>query len=151
MLQFKIANQKFAFLFLTVIFAGITGRTQNAKPNQPVWWFGASGAANFNFFRGTTQELNNSLTVPTAFHKGSGVKPYISLLTEYRPNNVWGGMLNLAFDNRGGKFNGVMAPCDCPATLSTNIKYLSIEPSLRMAPFASSFYLFAGPTLSFNL
>ena len=151
MLQFKIANQKFAFLFLTVIFAGITGHTQNSKSNQPVWWFGASGAANFNFYRGTTQELNNSLIVPTAFHKGRGVKPYISLLTEYRPNNVWGGMLNVAFDNRGGKFNGVMAPCDCPATLSTNIKYLTIEPSIRIAPFSSSFYVFAGPTLSFNL
>jgi outer membrane protein OmpA-like peptidoglycan-associated protein len=150
MLLSKIANQKFAIILLA-IFSGITGRTQDAKPISPVWWFGVSGAANLNSYRGTTQVLNNSLTVPTAFHKGGGIKPYISLLTEYTPNKVWGGMLNVAFDNRGGKFNGVMAPCDCPATLSTNIKYLAIEPSLRLAPFSSSFYVFAGPTLSFNL
>jgi outer membrane protein OmpA-like peptidoglycan-associated protein len=95
--------------------------------------------------------LNGNVTVPTAFHKGSGVKPYFSLLTEYRPNRKWGGMLNIAYDNRGGKFDGVMAPCNCPADLKTNISYLAVEPSLRLAPFASSFYIFAGPTLSFNV
>src|SRR5688572_29759126 len=154
MIQFQTARQKFAILFLMLIFAGITGQAQNAKTvkqPQPVWWFGASGAANFNFYRGTTQMLNNSLTVPTAFHKGKGVKPYISLLTEYRPGKVWGGMLNVAYDNRGGKFDGVMAPCNCAATLSTNVSYIAIEPSLRLAPFSSGFYLSAGPTLNFNL
>lgn len=60
-------------------------------------------------------------------------------------------MLNIAYDNRGGKFDGVMAPCDCPADLKTNISYLAIEPSLRLAPFSSSFYIFAGPTLNFNV
>ncbi|HEY8657498.1 MAG TPA: outer membrane beta-barrel protein [Chitinophagaceae bacterium] len=156
MLQYHTAKQKFAILFLMLIFAGITGHTQQVAPiaigqPQPVWWFGVSGAANFNYYRGTTQMLNQSLTVPTAFHKGHGVKPYVSLLTEYRPNKVWGGMLNVALDNRGGKFDGVIAPCNCPATLSTNISYLTIEPSLRLAPFASAFYVFAGPSLSFNV
>jgi len=156
MLQYHTAKQKFAILFLMLIFAGITGNTQQVAPiaigqPQPVWWFGVSGAANFNYYRGTTQMLNQSLTVPTAFHKGHGVKPYVSLLTEYRPNKVWGGMLNVAYDNRGGKFDGVMAPCNCPADLSTNISYIAVEPSLRLAPFASAFYIFAGPTLSFNV
>ena len=156
MLQYHTAKQKFAILFLMLIFAGITGNTQQVAPiaigqPQPVWWFGVSGAANFNYYRGTTQMLNSSLTVPTAFHKGHGVKPYISLLTEYRPNKVWGGMLNVAYDNRGGKFDEVMAPCNCPADLSTNISYIAVEPSLRLAPFASAFYIFAGPTLSFNV
>jgi len=151
MLQIHTAKQKFSLLFLTLIFAGITSHAQKIKRSQPVWWFGESGAANFNSFRGTTQMLNNSLTAPTAFHKGDGVKPYLSLLTEYRPNRVWGGMLNVAYDNRGGKFDDVVAPCNCPATLSTNISYVTIEPSIRLAPFASAFYLFAGPTLSFNL
>jgi outer membrane protein OmpA-like peptidoglycan-associated protein len=134
-----------------LVFAGIAGHTQTVKRSQPVWWFGGSGAANFNFYRGTTQVLNNSLTVPAAFHKGDGIRPYLSLLTEYRPNRVWGGMLNIAYDNRGSKFDGVMAPCNCPATLSTNISYVTVEPSLRVAPFANAFYLFAGPTLSFNV
>lgn len=152
MLIYHTAKQKISILLLLLIFTGITTHAQEIiKSTQPVWWFGASGAANFNFYRGTTQVVNSSVTTPTAFHKGKGIKPYISLLTEYRPNKVWGGMLNVAYDNRGGKFNTVMAPCDCPADLSTNISYIAIEPSLRLAPFASSFYLFAGPTVSFNV
>ena len=102
MLQFYIAKRKFAIIFLMLLFAGLTGNTQEVKSSQPIWWFGGSVAANFNYFRGTTQMLNEDLTVPTAFHKGNGIKPYVSLLTEYRPNKIWGGMLNVAFDNRGG-------------------------------------------------
>jgi outer membrane protein OmpA-like peptidoglycan-associated protein len=60
-------------------------------------------------------------------------------------------MLNVAFNNRGGKFDSVMAPCNCPAQLSTNLSYISIEPSIRIAPFSSAFYLFAGPTVSINI
>jgi outer membrane protein OmpA-like peptidoglycan-associated protein len=152
---FNSAKQKFAVIFMLIIFAGLTGHTQQvttkAANPQPTWWFGTSGAANFNNYRGTTQMLNPGLTVPTAFHKGDGIKPYLSLLTEYRPNKVLGGMLNVAYDNRGGQFDGVIAPCNCPADLSTNISYVTVEPSLRIAPFASAFYLFAGPTLSFNV
>lgn len=95
--------------------------------------------------------LNNNVTVPTAFHKGRGVKPYASILVEYRPKKVLGAMLNVAFDNRGGKFNGVDAPCNCPANLSTNMGYVAIEPSLRIAPFSNAFYIFAGPSISFNI
>ena len=140
-----------SLLFLLLFLAGSTVQAQTVARTQPTWWFGASGAANFNFYRGTTQMLNQTVTTPTAFHKGSGIKPYVSLLAEYRPGKVWGGMLNIAYDNRGGKFNEVMAPCDCPANLSTNMSYLAIEPSLRVAPFANSFYIFAGPTISFNV
>ncbi|MGZ3896904.1 MAG: OmpA family protein [Flavisolibacter sp.] len=143
-------TKQLAFLLL-IICTGITVAAQQEQRMQPKWWFGESGAINFNHFRGTTQVLNSGLTVPTAFHKGDGEKPYFSLLTEYRPNRMWGGMLNVAFDNRGGKFDEVMAPCNCAADLSTNISYISVEPSLRLAPFSNAFYLFAGPTLSFNL
>jgi outer membrane protein OmpA-like peptidoglycan-associated protein len=151
MSQYHIAKRKFTIIFSMLLFAGLTGNTQNVKSSQPVWWFGGSVAANFNYFRGTTQMLNEDLTVPTAFHKGNGVRPYVSLLTEYRPNKVWGGMLHVAFDNRGGKFDGEMAPCNCAMALSTNISYLTLEPSLRIAPFASAFYVFAGPTLNLNM
>ncbi|HUQ97560.1 MAG TPA: OmpA family protein, partial [Chitinophagaceae bacterium] len=34
---------------------------------------------------------------------------------------------------------------------STNLSYIAIEPSVRVAPFSSAFYLFAGPTLGVNL
>lgn len=121
------------------------------QTTQPTWWFGISGGANANFFDGTTQRLNNSLIVPTAFHKGKGVRPFGSFLLEYRPNAVWGGSLNLGYDGRGGKFDGVIAPCDCPATLKTNNSYLTIEPSLRVNPGAGSFFLFAGPRVGINL
>lgn len=151
MLAYHSIKQKTSLLSLVLILAGSTISAQEVKRTEPKWWFGQSVAANFNNYRGTTQMLNEDLTVPTAFHKGSGIKPYFSLLTEYRPNKMWGGMLNIAYDNRGGKFDGVMAPCDCPADLKTNISYLAIEPSLRFAPFSSSFYLFAGPTLNFNI
>jgi hypothetical protein len=151
MLLYNTAKQKCTILFSILIFAGITTHAQNVKIIQPIWWFGVSGAANFNFYDGTTQMLNNNLTVPTAFHKGTGVEPYVSLLTEYRPNKIWGGILNIAYDNRGGKFDQVEAPCNCAADLSTNISYITIEPSLRLAPFGSAFYVFAGPTISFNV
>src|SRR5688572_8095174 len=150
MYQFSFSKHKFSLILLACISTAISTHSQNVQ-QPPTWWFGASAAANFNFYRGTTQMLNENLTTPTAFHKGNGVKPYLSLLTEYRPNKVWGGMLNIAFDNRGGKFKEVMAPCDCPANLSTNISYLSIEPGVRLAPFSNSFYVFAGPVLGFNL
>jgi outer membrane protein OmpA-like peptidoglycan-associated protein len=151
MLRYHTTKQRFSILLLVLAFAGITAEAQTVKRVRPTWWFGESAAANFNHYRGTTQMLNQSLTVPTAFHKGEGVRPYISLLTEYRPGKVLGGMLNIAWDNRGGKFDEVIAPCNCPANLSTKISYLAIEPSLRIAPFASAFYIFAGPTFSVNL
>jgi outer membrane protein OmpA-like peptidoglycan-associated protein len=151
MLEKMNSIQKLAITFLIVIFAGITGQAQQILRHQPVWWFGGAAAANLNYYRGNTQMLNKEVTTPTAFHKGNGVKPYLSLLTEYRPGKVWGGMLNLAYDNRGSEFKDVMAPCDCPATLSTNLSYLAVEPAVRVAPFASSFYLFAGPVIGFNV
>jgi len=144
-------NNKLSVVLLALGFAG-TATSQETKRVQPVWWFGQSVAANINNYQGTTQKLTNTFSVPTAFHKGNSVKPYFSLLTEYRPGKMWGGMLNLAYDNRGGSFNTVTAPCNCPATLSTNLSYITLEPSLRMQPFpSSSFYVFAGPTVAVNV
>mgnify|MGYP003296014221 CR=1 FL=1 len=128
--------------------AGGTTKIQNT---QPTWWFGVSGAANANFFSGTTQRINNSLIIPAAFHKGFGVRPYASVLMEYRPAGILGAMLNVGYDGRGGKFEGVIAACNCPATLETNMSYITVEPSLRLALPASSFYFFAGPRVAYNL
>jgi len=129
----------------------MTNSAVQAQTEQPTWWFGLSGAANTNFYDGTTQRLNNDLIVPTAFHKGNGIRPFGSLLIEYRPSRVWGGLLNVGYDGRGGKFDDVIAPCDCPATLKTNTSYLTIEPSLRFSPGGGNFYLFAGPRVGINL
>ncbi|MCE3281290.1 MAG: outer membrane protein OmpA [Chitinophagaceae bacterium] len=149
MSKLYILTRGLSFVLLCLTAGSLNAQT--IKRVQPVWWFGQSVAANINSYNGTTQRLTSTFAVPTAFHEGDGVKPYFSLLTEYRPNKVWGGMLNIAYDNRGGKFETVMAPCNCPATLATNLSYVSIEPSVRVAPFASAFYLFGGPTMGFKV
>lgn len=143
--------QQYICILVIISLSSITAQAQKPKRVEPTWWFGQSGAINFNQYRGTTQMLNSGLSVPTAFHKGSSIRPYVSILTEYRPNKTVGGMLNVAWDNRGGEFETVMAPCNCPADLSTGLSYLAIEPSLRLAPFSSAFYVFAGPTIGINL
>lgn len=129
----------------------IAQTTVKAQDVQPTWWFGVSGGANFNFFDGTTQRLNNAVIVPAAFHKGNGTRAFGSALVEYRPGRVWGVMLNLAYDGRGGKFDDVIAPCNCPATLKTNTSYFAVEPSLRFGFKSSNLYFFAGPRVAFNL
>lgn len=148
MLPINKIMQRIIICSLMIILARTTVQGQTT---QPKWWFGVSGAANFNFYDGTTQRLNNSLIVPTAFHNGFGVRPYGSILMEYRPAGILGGMLNVAYDGRGGKFKEVEAPCNCPATLSTNASYISIEPSLRLGIPSSNFFFFAGPRVGFNI
>ena len=149
-----------SFIFGALIFTGIQAsvQAQVAQPAQvaqytkPTWWFGAAVGANFNSYYGTTQELNLDLTVPAAFHRGNGVGLFLAPLVEFhRPDSRWGGMLQAGYDGRNGKFQQVVAPCNCKADLSTNLHYLTIEPSLRFAPFKSNFYLFGGPRLAFNL
>lgn len=151
MIHFKNNHSKTVFLLFGLLISCTAIFAQTEKRVEPKWWFGYSVAANINQYNGTTQMLNAATTVPTAFHKGKSVRPYASFLLEYRPNKVVGFMMNLAYDNRSAKFNQVMAPCNCPADLSTNLSYFSIEPSLRIAPFASAFYLFAGPTIGINI
>ncbi|MEO8886764.1 MAG: OmpA family protein [Mucilaginibacter sp.] len=140
--------KKLLALSLILISAHITVQAQII---QPTWWFGLSGAANANFYDGTTQTLNSGLVAPTALHKGFGVRPYGSILMEYRPASVWGAMLNVGYDGSGGKFNEVIAPCNCPTNLKTDLSYAVIEPSVRLNMGKSSIYLFAGPSVSFNL
>ncbi|PWA07313.1 OmpA family protein [Flavobacterium psychrotolerans] len=122
------------------------------KYTKPSWYFGVAGGANFNFYRGSTQMLNAAFTPPVAFHDGKGVGLFVAPLLEFhRPDSRWGVMLQAGYDNRKGKFDQQKTPCDCPADLSTNISYITVEPSLRFAPFKSNFYLFGGPRLAFNM
>jgi outer membrane protein OmpA-like peptidoglycan-associated protein len=144
-------NKKLLLQQLLFIFLSINLNAQSISRNTPKWWFGASGAVNMNYYRGNTQVLNSALTTPATFHKGKDVKPYASILTEYRPNKYLGFMLNTAFDNRGGKFDSKIGACDCLTDLSTNLSYISFEPSVRIAPFGSSFYFYTGPTISLNI
>lgn len=142
----------FTALFLTAMAVANPLSAQEITYTKPSLWFGAAAAANFNFYRGTTQELNADLTVPAAFRHGKGTGLFLAPLVEYyRPDTRLGLMLQVGYDSRKGSFNEILTPCDCPAELNTKLSYITVEPSLRFAPFRSSFYLFAGPRLAFNL
>jgi outer membrane protein OmpA-like peptidoglycan-associated protein len=144
-------NKIFPKLSACFLLALLACSTVKAQTIPSPWWFGISGAANLNWYGGTTQTLNNSLEVPTAFHKGFGVRPYASLLTEYRPAGILGFMLNVGYDGRGAKFDNETAPCNCPVTLKTNMSYVTVEPSLRLGGPAGGFYFFIGPRVAFNV
>ena len=146
-------TQKYFIIATLVFFA-----TQNAVQAQemqytkPSWWFGAAVGSNFNYYRGSTLVINENFTPPTAFHDGFGVGLYLAPLVEYhRPDSYFGFMFQTGYDNRNGKFNQVITPCNCPADLEAKLSYFTIEPSLRLAPFKSNFYLYGGPRLAFNL
>jgi outer membrane protein OmpA-like peptidoglycan-associated protein len=115
------------------------------------WMFGVSAAGNLNYMSGTTQRLDNAYFVPTAFHKGTAIKPFGSLLLEYNPGKTFGGILNVGYDGRGVKFDDVIAPCNCPATLKTNLSYITVEPSLRINAGKTDLFFFLGPRVAFNL
>jgi outer membrane protein OmpA-like peptidoglycan-associated protein len=124
---------------------------QDATYTRPSWWFGAAAGANFNYYRGSTQELNDALTVPQAFHNGSGVGLYLAPLLEFhKPDKMLGFILQIGYDSRKGTFDQILTSCNCPADLWTKLNYLTIEPSLRLAPFKGNFYLYGGPRIAFN-
>src|SRR5215217_1545891 len=133
------------------LLASLAGGTLQAQVPNPTWWMGAAGGANFNFYNGTTQKLTNTLTVPTAFQKGFGVGSFGAVQLEYRPAGSLGLMLNVGYDDRSAKFDDVMALPNAPASLKTDLTYLTVEPSLRFGPTTSHIFFFAGPRLAFNM
>ena len=125
---------------------------QDVIYSNPSWWFGAAVGTNVNFYRGSTQTLNENFTPPTTFHNGLGKALFVAPLVEYhRQKSYWGFMFQVGFDNRSGDFNEVLTDCNCPADLTTKLTYLSLEPSVRFAPFKSNYYLFGGPRIGFNI
>ena len=119
---------------------------------KPSWYFGVAAGGNINFYRGSTQKLNEVITTLNTFHNGSGVGLFAAPLIEYRPaDSRWGVILQAGYDSRQGKFDEKIAnSCNCPEDLNTDLSYITVEPSLRFAPFKSNLYLYAGPRLAFN-
>lgn len=160
-----IFNSKTALMFFnnitfksiilsTLILTGIVTplKAQEVQYTKPSLWFGAAAGANLNFYNGSTQTLNSNLVTPVVFQKGFGVGLYAAPLVEfYRPGSMWGVMFQSGYDGRSGKFERVSSPCNCPRDLSAKLAYITVEPSLRFAPFKSNFYLYAGPRLAFNI
>jgi outer membrane protein OmpA-like peptidoglycan-associated protein len=127
-------------------------QAQETEYTRPSWLFGVAGGANFNFYNGSTHQLDATFAPPVTFHEGSGIGVFVAPLIEYhRPDSRLGFMLQGGLDSRKGNFDEVKAPCNCPADLETDISYVTIEPSLRLAPFKSDFYLYAGPRFAYNI
>ena len=158
----RMARFPFNLIFKSVI-AGAFILTVSQSPlqaqeapkvtyTQPSWWFGAAGGANFNFYQGTTQRLTNDFMVGTAFGDGQGIGLFAAPIMEFhRPGTMLGFMLQAGYDNRKGSWEQVQTPCNCPADLETGLSYVTVEPSIRIAPFKSNFYIYGGPRLAFNL
>lgn len=143
-------------IFISLVFAAVVVALptsgQEVQYTKPSFWIGAAVGANFNYYRGTTQQLNADLTVPAAFRHGDGMGLYLAPLLEYyRPETRLGVMLQVGYDSRKGSFDDVVTPCNCRAELSTDLAYITVEPNLRFAPFRSNFYLFGGPRLAFSM
>jgi outer membrane protein OmpA-like peptidoglycan-associated protein len=127
-----------------------TIQAQEVRYTKPSWWFGVAAGANFNFYRGSTHQLNSSFIPLTTFHDGDGIGLFVAPLLEYhKPNTRLGFQLQFGFDDRKAQFEQAKTVCDCPADLKTEISYWTVEPSLHFAPFQSNFYLFAGPRFAF--
>ncbi len=143
--------KKLTILFVVVLL-GIQTQAQEIKYTKPSWWFGVAGAANINFYNGSTQHLNSTLVLPRAVHQGMGVGLYLSPTVEYHdPLSNWGFMFQAGYDSRKGAFNTVTSPCNCPEDLTAKISYLTFEPSIRYSIMGSDFYAFGGTILGINL
>ncbi|TRX36506.1 OmpA family protein [Flavobacterium sp. ZT3R18] len=143
-----------SLLLLTLFWLNVQRpvQAQEIKYTKPSWFFGVAGGANFNFYRGSTHQLNSSLTPAVTFHDGDGVGLYLAPLIEFhKPDTRWGFMFQAGYDSRKGSFDQKITPCDCPADLSTDLSYITVEPSIRFAPFKSNLYLYGGPRLAFNM
>lgn len=137
----------------TLVLLAHLAPAQTATPRfqPPSWWFGGAGGVNFNFYQGTTQQLNDELTTPEAFRHGDGMGLFLAPVIEYRnPDSRFGVSLMAGYDSRKGEFDQVTTPCDCPADLSTDLGYITVEPSLIFSPFKGNFYLYGGPRVAFG-
>jgi outer membrane protein OmpA-like peptidoglycan-associated protein len=133
---------------LTILFASFLVAQETANP--PRWWFGGVLGANYNIYDAHFHDVNSSTRITVDFEEGSGVRPALGVFLEYRPSAMWGGNLSLLWDGRGGAFTDVNSPAGLHK-LSAGMNYISIEPNIRVAPFQSSLFLFAGPRFGFNV
>lgn len=141
----------FILIALIMIGASTTTFSQEARYTKPSWKFGLAAGVNYNMYTGSTHMLSSSFTPPVVFHEGDGLGLFLAPHWEFHPaNSMLGFMLQAGYDNRQGDFNQIASACNCPADLTSDLSYITIEPSLRFAPFKTGFYLFAGPRLAFN-
>ncbi len=138
-----------AILLISLLTIAIVGHAQDNRKDQPVWWFGGALGPNFNSYSSTIHPFGAPAST-SSFSKGSGIGVFLSPLLEYRPDPVWGGMLLVGFDGRGGSFDDVQSSAGT-YKLSTGMNYITLEPSVRATPFSAPLYFFAGPRIGFNV
>ena len=149
-MRYSIHKLLFRCSLLTLLISVAISSVTQAQYKQASWWFGVAGGANYNMYRGSSQELSGGLTVPAAFHEANGFGLFAGPVVEYhRAHSFFGFMLQAGYDGRRAEYKQVTTPCNCPADLTTDLSYVTVEPSLRLAPFRSSFYLYAGPRVAF--
>jgi outer membrane protein OmpA-like peptidoglycan-associated protein len=150
-----MSRRKHASLHASALLAALALLTagsaaQESGRLQPQWWFGGSLGVNLNSYSPEIRVLNPGVTAPAAFTDGSGTGLFLGAIVEYRPHPVWGGMAALGYDNRSGSFDDVTSGA-VTKSLSASLSYISLEPSVRVNPFRTDVYLFAGPRISFNV
>ncbi len=119
----KLPLKYFLLITLVCFITQISVQAQEVQYTKPSWWFGSAAGENFNFYRGSTQVLNENFTPLTAFHNGFGVALYLAPLVEYhRPDSYFGFMFQTGYGNQNGKFSQVITPCNCPADLELKIE-----------------------------
>lgn len=153
LLKWSLKQTLKSLAIAALIFAGIQAplQAQEAQYTKPSWYFGVAGGANFNFYDGSTQQLNAAFTPPTTFHKGDGIGLFLAPSIEFhKPDTRFGFILQAGLDSRKGDFDQQLTDCNCPADLSTDLSYITVEPSLRYAPTKGNFYLYGGPRFAFN-
>jgi len=150
---YKLAFTSFVISALTLIGIPTSAQVQEpVKYSKPAWWLGLAAGANFDFYQGTTQQLTSDFMVPAAFHKGNGIGLFAFPIMEFhRADTKLGFMLNAGYESRRGTFDQKKSLCNCPEDLKTDLAYITVEPSIRLNPFNSPFYVYAGPRLAFNV
>ena len=139
-LRFQIIS-RFVICAIIIMCFNVTATSQE-KYTQPSWWFGVAGGANFNSYGGSFRNINQDIMLTYPFEHGFGVGGFVAPLLEYhRPNSIWGFMLQQGVDNRRAEFQ------QTDKQLFARISYFTVEPSIRISPFRSNFYLYAGPRL----
>jgi outer membrane protein OmpA-like peptidoglycan-associated protein len=149
----RLATKKAALLALLFfsMLAPVSAQETAPQYSVPSWWFGVAGAGNINFFRGSTQRLDDNLIAPVAFHNGTGLGLYVAPVVEYhKATSMWGITLQGGYDSRRGTYKQMFSPCNCPRDLSTKLSYWTLEPTVRFSPMKTGLYIFAGPRFAVN-
>ena len=91
--------------------------------------------------------LNAAQTIEPPIESGTGLAPYGGLMFEYNgaPDGILGFQVRLSYDDRKG---GLVEDTD---TVDASVRYLAIEPGLRISPFDPNFHFMIGPAIEFNL